>query len=90
LLRFQYEHPYFQNLLEFYGKGVGMEAHRSPDRFRLREIEQQLTAKLHLARERLRLVSTEEGRRAASISVGVALDRLTEFVARRIVPPEFL
>jgi len=67
-----------------------MEPHPSLDIFRMREIEQQLTAELQRARGLFRTATTEEGKYAASDLQNRALQRLTDFVARRIVPTEFL
>jgi|HubBroStandDraft_6_1064221.scaffolds.fasta_scaffold677594_1 hypothetical protein len=66
-----------------------MEPHRSLDIFRLREIEQQLTAELQRAREQYLRSKTEEQKRSALESRNRALQRLTEFIAKRIVPEEF-
>jgi hypothetical protein len=67
-----------------------MEPHRSLDIFRMREIERQLTAELQRAREQLRRSTTDEAKHSASELRDRALQRLTDFVARRIVPKEFL
>jgi hypothetical protein len=67
-----------------------MEPHPSLDIFRMREIERQLTAELQRAREQLLKATTEEEKHSASESRNRALQRLTDFVARRIVPKEFL
>jgi|HubBroStandDraft_6_1064221.scaffolds.fasta_scaffold373476_2 hypothetical protein len=64
--------------------------HPSLDAFRMREIEQQLTAELQRARERLLRARTEEETRSAVRLRNRALQRLTDFVARKIVPKEFL
>ena len=67
-----------------------MEPRQSLDIFRMREIEQQLTAELQRARERFRTAKAEEEKQSASEVRDRALQRLTDFVARRIVPKEFL
>jgi hypothetical protein len=68
----------------------GMEPHPSLDIFRIREIEQQLAAELQRAREQLLKATTEEEKHGASELRDRALQRLTDFVARKIVPKEFL
>ncbi len=67
-----------------------MEPHRSLDIFRMRETERQLTAELQRAREQLLKAITEEEKHSALELRNRALQRLTDFVARRIVPKEFL
>jgi ElaB/YqjD/DUF883 family membrane-anchored ribosome-binding protein len=67
-----------------------MEPHPSLDILRMREIERQLTAELQRAREQLLKATTEEEKHSASELRNRALQRLTDFVARRIVPKEFL
>jgi glucose-6-phosphate-specific signal transduction histidine kinase len=67
-----------------------MDPHQSLDIFRMREIEQQLTAELLRAKEQFRTAITEEEKHNASELRDRALQRLTAFVARRIVPKEFL
>jgi hypothetical protein len=67
-----------------------MQPRQSLDRFRMREIEQQLTAELQRARMELLYASTEEETHRALELRDRALQRMTEFVARRIVPEEFL
>jgi hypothetical protein len=64
--------------------------HPSLDIFRMREIEQQLTAELQRAREQFRLATREEEKHKASELQSRALQRMTDFVARRNVPKEFL
>jgi hypothetical protein len=64
--------------------------HPSLTVFRMREIEQQLTAELQRAREQFRMATTEEGKQSALELRNRALQRLTDFVAKRIVPKEFL
>jgi hypothetical protein len=64
--------------------------HPSLDRFRMREIEQQLTAELQRARERLLKAITDKEKRSAVKFRNLALQRWTDFVARKIVPKEFL
>jgi hypothetical protein len=56
----------------------------------MREIERQLTAELQRAREQLLTATTEEERRVASQLRERALQRFKDFVARKIVPKEFL
>ena len=56
----------------------------------MREIEQQLTAELQRAREQFRMATTEGEKQRTSESRDRALQRLTDFVARKIVPKEFL
>ena len=60
------------------------------DNFRMREIEQKLTAELQSARDRVRSATTTEQKRSASESRDRALQRMTDFVARKIVPAEFV
>jgi hypothetical protein len=67
-----------------------MDPHRSLDNFRLREIEQKLAAELHSARGQFLTATTEEEKRTASGVLSRALQRFTEFAARKIVPDEFL
>jgi hypothetical protein len=67
-----------------------MEPHPSLDIFRMREIERQLTAELQRAREQLRKATTEEEKHSALELRDRALQRLTDFVTRKIVPKEFL
>ena len=67
-----------------------MEPYQSLDNFRMREIEQKLTAELQSARDRVRSTTTIEEKRSASEARDHALQRLTDFVARKIVPAEFL
>jgi hypothetical protein len=67
-----------------------MEPHPSLDRFRIREIEQQLTAELQHASEQILKATTEEEKRSALEFRNRVLQRWTDFVARRIVPQEFL
>jgi len=68
----------------------GMEPHPFFDIFRIREIEQQLTAELQRAREQLFKATTEEEKHSALELRDRALQRLTDFVTRKIVPKEFL
>jgi hypothetical protein len=56
----------------------------------MREIEQRLTAELQRAREQLLKATTEEERRSGLELRNGALQRMTDFVARKIVPKEFL
>jgi len=67
-----------------------MEPHPSLDVFRMREIEQQLTAEVQRARGQLRMAVTEEEKQSVLELRERALQRLTDFVARKIVPEEFL
>jgi hypothetical protein len=67
-----------------------MEPHPSLDIFRMREIEQQLTAELLRAREQYLKAKTEEETRSALESRNRALQLMADFVARKIVPKEFL
>ena len=67
-----------------------MEPHPSLDIFRMREIEQQLTAELQRARMQLLTATTNEERHSASKLRDRALQRMADFVARKIVPKEFL
>jgi len=67
-----------------------MEPDRPLDVFRLREIEQQLAAKLQVAREQVRAARTDEQRQTARETFERALRCWTDFVAKRIVPEEFL
>jgi F0F1-type ATP synthase assembly protein I len=60
------------------------------DKFRLREIEQQLAADVHAAKELTRLASTDEEKRNSSHAYQQALQLFTDFAARGIVPEEFL
>jgi len=62
----------------------------TPDKFRLREIEQQLVADLHATSEQTRLASNEEEKRGALQTYLRALHRFEEFAAKGIVPEEFL
>jgi hypothetical protein len=61
----------------------------TPDKFRLREIEQQLVADLQATGEQTRLASTEEEKRGALQTYLRALHRFAEFAAKGIVPEEF-
>jgi hypothetical protein len=60
------------------------------DKFRQREIEQQLSSEIQSAREQLRTATTEAERTKGSQALERALQRFTDFVARNIVPDEFL
>lgn len=66
-----------------------MEPKPELDKFRLREIEQQVARELSIAREKLRRASTEQEKQDSSDSYHRALQRFTDFVARGIVPKEF-
>jgi parvulin-like peptidyl-prolyl isomerase len=63
---------------------------RGLDKFRLREIEQQLAADLQAASERLRRVGTEEQKLEALQAHLRALHRFTDFAARHIVPEDLM
>jgi hypothetical protein len=69
--------------------GKSMEPYQSPRVFRMREIERQLTAELHSARERVRLAVSGEEKRIAKEDADRALQRFTDFAAKNIVPEEF-
>jgi hypothetical protein len=60
------------------------------DKFRRREIEQQLTANLQAASERLRRSITEEEKRTAREVNARALQRFTDFVTKGVVPEDLL
>jgi hypothetical protein len=60
------------------------------DKFRRREIEQQLAANLQAASERLRRATTEEDRRTAREGNTRALQRFTDFVTKGVVPEDLL
>jgi len=65
-----------------------MEPGTGLDKYRLREIEQQLAAELQGASEHLRRVSADEKCQALASHLR-ALQRFTDFAARGIVPEEF-
>jgi|HubBroStandDraft_6_1064221.scaffolds.fasta_scaffold126736_3 hypothetical protein len=65
-------------------------ASQSLDAFRLREIEQQLTAELQRTRRLLLTAATEEARRSAFESRDRALQRMKDLFAKGVVPEEFL
>jgi hypothetical protein len=67
-----------------------MASHRPIDKFRQREIEQQLSSEIQSAREQIRTATTEEERTQASQALERALQRFADFAARNIVPDEFL
>ena len=67
-----------------------MEPDSALDKFRRREIEQQLAADLQVANQRLRNASTDEERRRATESYAKALQRFTDFAAKGIVPQDLL
>jgi hypothetical protein len=67
-----------------------MEPHPSLDAFRLREIEKELFRELETARQQVRAAANEEEKSVASEAHNRALQRFTDFVARKIVPEEFL
>jgi hypothetical protein len=67
-----------------------MGTERAIDKFRLREIEQQLAAEVQVARAQIRSATTEEEKRKASGALQHALQRFTDFAARNIVPEELL
>ena len=56
----------------------------------MREIERQLTAELQRAREQVRMATTGEERHDARKLRDRAFRRMTDFVARKIVPEEFI
>jgi hypothetical protein len=60
------------------------------DKYRLRGIEQKLTAELQAASEQLRLASSEEEKRKAVEVYLRAVQRFRDFAAKGIVPEEFL
>jgi hypothetical protein len=60
------------------------------DKFRQREIEQQLSSEIQTAREQVRTATTEEERMKGSQALERALQRFADFAARNIVPNEFL
>jgi hypothetical protein len=67
-----------------------MKPHRTLNDFRLREIEQLLTAELQTSREQLSSASTQdEKRRALDAHLG-ALHRFTEFATNGKVPKDLL
>jgi hypothetical protein len=66
------------------------EPNRGIDTFRLREIEQQLAGDIQLARTNLTTATAEDERQKASEVLQIALNRFTDFAARKIVPEEFL
>jgi len=67
-----------------------MEPDPALDKFRLREIEQQLAADLQTASERLRRATSEEEKRKATEAQIRALQRFTDYAARGIVPQDLL
>jgi hypothetical protein len=67
-----------------------VDPHQSLNKFRLREIEQELFVELQPARERRRTATTGEEKRIALAAFERALQRFTDFAARKIVPEEFL
>jgi hypothetical protein len=67
-----------------------MEPYRALDKFRLREVQQQLAAELQISSEKLRRASTEEEKRQASESHRQALLRFADFAAKGIVPDDLL
>jgi hypothetical protein len=67
-----------------------MEPYRALDKFRLRQIGQQLVAELQTAKEQLRSASTEEEKRLRLESHVAALKRFSEFAAQGIVPKDLL
>ena len=66
-----------------------MEPEAALDRFRRREIEQQLTAELQDARNQLLTASTDFERLNASESFSLALQRFRDFVAKGVIPAGF-
>lgn len=67
-----------------------MESKHRLDKYRLREIEQQLAAEIQTTAEQLRSASTEEEKRIASEAHSRALKRFSDFAGKGIVPEEFL
>jgi hypothetical protein len=67
-----------------------MEPAPALDTFRRREIEQQLTADLHAANQRLRNALSDEEKRQALEAYSKALQRITDFAARGLVPKDLL
>jgi hypothetical protein len=67
-----------------------MEPYPALDKFRLREIEQQLAADLQAASERLRRAPTEDEKNKATEAQIRALQRFRDFAARGIVPQDLL
>jgi hypothetical protein len=65
-----------------------MELDPALDKFRLREIEQQLAADLQAASERLRRASTEEEKRNAKEALARAVQRFKDFAAKGTVPKD--
>ncbi len=65
-----------------------MEPDPALDKFRLRQIEQELAAELQAANERLRRASSEADRRVAIDAHIRALQRFTDFAAKGIVPSD--
>jgi hypothetical protein len=63
-----------------------MEPEPALDKFRLRQVEQELAAELQAASERLRRASNEADRRVAIDAHIRALQRFTDFAAKGIVP----
>jgi hypothetical protein len=63
-----------------------MEPHPYIDKFRQREIEQQLSREIQSARGQIRIAKTDEERRTATEGLARALQRFTDFAARNIVP----
>jgi adenine C2-methylase RlmN of 23S rRNA A2503 and tRNA A37 len=67
-----------------------MTPNSASDKFRQNEIEQQLASELHTAREQTRRASTEGQKRVVLETYLLALQRYTEFAAKRLVPADFL
>ena len=65
-----------------------MEPDPALDKFRLRQVEQELAAELQAASERLRRASNEADRRVAIDAHILALQRFTDFAAKGIVPQD--
>jgi hypothetical protein len=65
-----------------------MEPNCALDKFRLRQIEQELAAELQAASERLRRAYSETDRREAIDAHIRALQRFTDFAAKGIVPQD--
>jgi hypothetical protein len=67
-----------------------MEPYRVLDKFRLREIEQQLVAELQTAKQQLRSASTKDEKRLGLESHLTALKRFSDFASLGIVPKDLL
>jgi hypothetical protein len=67
-----------------------MNPNRSLDKFRMREIEQQLAAELHVAKENARAANTEQEKRIASEGLDRAVRRFRDFAASGAIPEDLL